>query len=206
MSLKRIVSKQSPPTPDAGCHETDELPAVDLRHLLREKPGLDAERFGQLAAFVGVGLAARAARLDLLPQRRQKVRVVPRLLHEVADAAPHRLDREIDAAPAGHDDHREQAVELLDARQQVDPFTPRGRVAGVVQIHQHQIERARLERVHRRVGRCHRVVLDALTLEKELQRVEQIGLIVRDQDPRRHVAGNRHAGAPQVHNLCHLVL
>ncbi len=116
------------------------------------------------------------------------MRVVPGLLHEVAHAAPHRFDREIHAGPARHDDDGEEPIERLDAREQIDALTARGRVARVIQIHQDEIERARLERAHRRVGRRHRVVLDALSLEQELQGIEQVGLIVRDQDPGCHVA------------------
>ena len=77
----------------------------------------------------------------------QEVRVVPRLLHEVAHAAPHRLDGEIHRAPAGHDDDRQQLVDAAWTRASRSmPFAARRRVAGVVQIHQQQIERAALRR------------------------------------------------------------
>ena len=108
VSLKRIVSKQSPPTPDAGCHETASSQPSICGTCCGSSRVWMRQRFGQLAPLGGVGLAPRAAGLDFLAQRREQVRVVPRLLHEVAHAAAHRLDGEIDAAPAGHDDHRQQ--------------------------------------------------------------------------------------------------
>ncbi len=43
--------------------------------------------------------AQRPSERDLRAQRRQQPRVVPRLLDEVARAAPHRLDGEVDAFP-----------------------------------------------------------------------------------------------------------
>ena len=106
LSRKRIASKQSPPTPEAGCHDAGEFPAVNLRDLLRQQALLDLERLGEIAALGRVVQAPRAAGGDLRTQRREQMRVVPRLLDEVAHAPPHRLDREIDAAPAGHDDDR----------------------------------------------------------------------------------------------------
>ena len=46
-----------------------------------------------------VAAAQRAAEGDLRAQGREQPRVVPRLLHEVARAAAHRLDGEVDACP-----------------------------------------------------------------------------------------------------------
>ena len=63
---------------------------------------------------------ARASLLDLGAQQRDQVLVVPRLLDEVADAAPHRLHGEIDRSPSGHHDDGERAVERLKPRQQID--------------------------------------------------------------------------------------
>jgi hypothetical protein len=133
------------------------------------------------------------------------MRVVPRLLDEIAHPAAHRFDREIDAAPPGHYDHRQQPIDLLHPREQIDPFAARRGVAGVIQIHQDQIERPRAQRRDRGVGRGHGVVLDPLPLEQETQRVEQVGLVVGDQDPRRHVTGNRsgHVVAADVQAACH---
>ena len=71
---------------------------------------------------------------------REEVGVVPRLLDEVADAAAHRLDREVHRAPPGHHDDRQQLIEVLDAGEEIDALAARRGVPGVVEIHQQQIE------------------------------------------------------------------
>jgi len=179
------------------------FPAVNLRNLLRQQPLLNAERLGQLAALRGILAPPRASRGDFASQRREQLAVVPRLLHEVADAPPHRFDGEIDAAPAGHDDDGQEPIVILHARQEVDPFAPRRRVAGVIEIHQDEIERARAQRRDRRLGRGDRVVFDPRAFEQETQRVQQVGLIVGDQDPRRRVAGDWHDRTAKFQSSCH---
>ena len=47
---------------------------------------------------------------------REQARVVPRLLDEVARAAAHRLDRDLDAAPRRHHDDRQRRIDRLNAR------------------------------------------------------------------------------------------
>ena len=59
--------------------------------------------------------AARPSSTSVRSSRSRSL-VVPRLLDEVAHAAPHRRNREIDRAPAGHHDDREQAIDRLDPR------------------------------------------------------------------------------------------
>ena len=60
----------------------------------------------------------RAAELHLRAQDGQQPRVLPRLLDEVARAAAHGLDRQVDAAPRGHHDDRHGSVELLQPREE----------------------------------------------------------------------------------------
>jgi hypothetical protein len=66
--------------------------------------------------------AQRAAQLDLRPDNREQPGVVPRLLHEVACAAPHRLDRHIHARPRGQDDDRKCRVFGVKPGQQIEPL------------------------------------------------------------------------------------
>ena len=61
--------------------------------------------------------------------------VIPRLRDEIARPEFHRLDREIDRRPGGHDHDRQRVIERLDARNDLETFLPRGGVAGVIQVH-----------------------------------------------------------------------
>ena len=98
-------------------------------------------------------------------------------------------------------------IDVLDARQQVDAFAARRRVARVIQVHQDEIERACLQRRDRRFGRGHRVDVDPLPFEQEFQRVEQVRLIVGDQDSRRAAGnGGDHLGLGIYQSACHWCL
>ena len=122
---------------------------------------------------------------------RQQPRVLPRLLHEVAGAAAHRFDRHFDAAPGGHDDDRQRRIVRAQLRQQVEPFLARGRVARVVEVHQHRVELVAVDRLENRRRRSGRLDPVALALEEQPQRLEDIRLIVRDQDARRSTVSDR---------------
>ena len=98
--------------------------------------GSGSRRRMRFSASRRCALPQRLPEGDLRAQRRQQARVLPGLLDEVARPAPHRLDGQIDAAPGRHDDDGQRGVDLLDPREQLQPFRPRGRVPGVVQVHQ----------------------------------------------------------------------
>ena len=188
-----------------GLPRHGELPAVDLRHLLRQQALLDLQRLRQ----------ARAARRRLRGGARGRLSISWRsvasrcaLSHgfctksrtprRIASTARSTLPQPVITITGS------SRSSCLHAREQIDALAPRGRVAGVVQIHQHEIERPRLERAQRRLGRGHGVVFDPLALEQQLQSVEQVGLIVRDQDPGCHVTGDGHAvGRAEVQSACH---
>ena len=61
----------------------------------------------------------RFRKLHLRPQHRQQSRVVPGLLDEVAGAAPHRLDRQIDATPRRHHHDGQSGIGRLNLREQI---------------------------------------------------------------------------------------
>jgi hypothetical protein len=109
----------------------------------------------------------RARVLHLLTQRLQQTRVLPRLLHEIANAATHRFDREIDRGPRGHDDDRQRRIERVDARDQVDAFAAARRVASVVEIHQHHVKLPLLDRFEHRRGRRNCLRLVAVVLQQQ---------------------------------------
>ncbi len=120
-----MASKQSPPTPDAGCHETatsqpSSAGIVDGRSLRWIRRASSSSRRSTAAC-------CRRARPASTSVRRivDQLRVVPWLLNEVAHAEAHGLDREVDRSPAGHDDDRELPIERLHARQQVDALAAR---------------------------------------------------------------------------------
>ena len=68
--------------------------------------------------------AQRAAQLDLRADDREQPGVVPGLLHEVARAPAHRLDRHVDARPCGQDDDGKRRIFGLQPREQIEPSCP----------------------------------------------------------------------------------
>ena len=129
--------------------------------------------------------AERARQLDLGAQLRQQARVVPRLLDVVAGPAPHRLHRAVHAAPRGHHDDGQVGIHRLELAQEVESFTPRRGVAGVVEVHQHCVEVAGVEARQDGRGRRRGLHLEALALEQQAERLEDVFLVVGDEDARR---------------------
>ena len=140
-----------------------------------------------------------ARELDLGADNREQPCVFPRLLHEVAGAAPHRLDRDFDAAPRGHDDHRQCRVVAAQLRQQIEPFLPRGRVARVVQIHQHHVVVVAVDGLENRRGGTRGLDSESLGLQQQTQCFEHGRLIVGDQHPRHRRLG------PDGHRLSTII-
>jgi hypothetical protein len=107
-----------------------------------ERPTLVAQR--PVLVLEPLPAAQRPRELGLGAQRGYEARVLPRLLHEVAGPAPHRLHREVDAPPGGHHDDGQARVEGLELRQEIRALAARGRVAGVVEVHEHDVRLPRL--------------------------------------------------------------
>ena len=108
-----------------------------------ERPSAMQRLVGQLEPAAA---AEGAAELDLRAHDGQQPLVVPRLLDEVAGAAAHRLDRDVDRAPGRHHDDRQRLVGGADAAQQVEPFLAGGGVAGVVEVDEDDVVVLQLER------------------------------------------------------------
>ena len=126
--------------------------------------------------------AQRAAQLDLRSDNREQPRVVPRLLHEVARAAAHRLDRDIDARPRGQHDDRQRRILGLQPREQVEPFLARRRIARVIQIDERGVEVRFGDGREHGGRRRHGLHLEPLALQEQLKGFENVALIVGKKD------------------------
>src|SRR5260370_19777509 len=85
-------------------------------------------------------------KIDLSPQNAQEPCVFPGLLQKVACATTHRFNRDFYAAPSSHHDDGEAAVDSLDSAKEVQSLLPGSCISSVVQVHQHGIEFAVLDR------------------------------------------------------------
>ena len=66
---------------------------------------------------------------------------------------PHCLDGKFDASPGGHNHDGQRRINTVNAPQQVQTFLARGRVARVVQIHEHHVKVIGFEQAHDSCGR-----------------------------------------------------
>jgi hypothetical protein len=164
--------------------------ALDERHHRRHRPRpRDHRRQLGLPGARGLGVEPvrrpqRPRQLELRVQRGEQPRVVPRLLQVVARAAPHRLDGALDRSPRRHHDDRQRRIDLAQAREQVHALLAGGGVARVVEIEQADVEVLGLaQRDHggRRRGGAH---LEAVGAREHAHRLEHVGLVIRDQQPR----------------------
>ena len=114
----------------------------------QQRPALVAQR--PVLGLEPLPAAERARQLGLRAQGGDEPGVLPRLLHEVAGPAAHRLDRDVDAPPRRHHHHRQRGVDRLEPRQEVHPLAARGRVARVVEVDEDDVELARLDGGERR--------------------------------------------------------
>ena len=132
----------------------------------------------------------RKARLrsTCVRKNRQDTRVVPGLAHEIARAPAHGFHGDVHRAPGGHHDNRERGIGRLDLRKQVEPLFARGRVPGVVEVHQDSVVFAIFDGLQYGCGRGHRVALVAFRLEQQPERLEDVRLIVGNENARGHGA------------------
>jgi transcriptional regulator CtsR len=109
--------------------------------------------------------------------------VLPGLLDEVTRAALDAFDGQVDVAPRRHHDHRKPRIELLDAGQQIEAFPAGGGVARVIQVDQHHIVVALVQRLHQQLRQSHAVHIDRLRLEQQLNCLQNMRLVVGNQNP-----------------------
>ncbi len=126
--------------------------------------------------------ARRAA--PVFADRGDETFVVPRLEDEVARAAPHCLDGQVDGPPGGHDDDGEGRVQGSRIGEQVETLFARGDVAGVVEVDEDGVESALPDRSHDISRRTRRLRSHPLDLEQQPRRGDDPGLIVGDEHSR----------------------
>src|SRR5205823_9916164 len=122
--------------------------------------------------------------LDLYAERGEKAAIVPRLFDVVARAAPHRLDRAVDAAPRRHHDDRRWAVQGLDARQEIETLRAGRGVAGLVHVHEQRVEVARFDGAEHRARGGGGLYVEALAFQEQFQGFQDISLIIGDKETR----------------------
>ena len=81
-----------------------------------------------------LGATLELEEFDLSAEDGEEARVLPGLLDEVAGAAAHGFDGEVEVGPGGHDDDGEMGVALADGGDEVEAFAAGGGVAGVVEV------------------------------------------------------------------------
>ncbi len=118
--------------------------------------------------------------------------VLPGLLDEVAGALAHRLDRQADARPGRHHHHGERIVDRAQAAEEVQALLAGGRVPGVVEVHEDDVELAAGDRLHDFHRRGGGLGLVAFGLEQQPQGLTDLALVVGDQGAR--LAGQGGAG------------
>ena len=182
---------------DGGVGGADALDQVqDGLH----RPGLGHEGGKPFPAKQGVlGLEPKRpahgrGELQLGTQRGQQPDVLPGLLDEVLRPPAHRLDRQLDAPPGGHDHDGDGRRHLLEPLQEVQPLAARGRVAAVVHVDEDEIRRLGLhggERGCRCPGGVH---LEAFRLEQQAKALPDVGLVVGDEDACGQAGSIDHGG------------
>ena len=92
-------------------------------------------------------------------------------MDEVARAAAHCFDGQFDIGPGGHHDDRQRGVERLNAGEQIQTLLARGRVPGVIQVHQHDVELALVQRGQDFGGRILRFGPVTFSFQQKTQRL-----------------------------------
>ncbi len=147
------------------------------------RPVLRAQK--TILGFQTLGPPHSAVKINLRADNAEQALIVPRLLNEVAGAAAHGFNGQFHAAPRGHHDDGQLAVNTLNLQQQVNSLLPRCRVPMVVQVHQHQIELARLQRFNHSKRIADSLSRIAFRFQQQAQSFADIGLIIGDKDPDR---------------------
>ena len=130
-----------------------------------------------MAASVG------STEFDLRRDGLHEALVVPGFLYVVLCTAAHGLNGPLDAAPPGHDDHRQRGIGRVKLREQIEALASRRGIARVVQVDQHAI---RIEAFHGFKGglwRPHAFGLEAGALEQQSQGLHDVRVIVSKQNP-----------------------
>ncbi len=120
--------------------------------------------------------------LDLVAQDGEQAGVVPGLLDEVVGTAAHGLDDEFDVGIRGHDDDGNLSIVLADGGDETEALDPGGGVAGVVEVEQESVEFSGGEALEQECGRARGGEVKAFRPQKEIERLQNVRLIVAHQD------------------------
>ena len=108
-------------------------------------------------------------------------------MNKVARAPAHGFDGQFHISPGGHHDNGKVAVGSDNLGEQVKTFLPRGCVARVVQVDQNGVIGLGGERFPNLDRRFDAIYAVSVGMEQQLQRFENVLLIVGREDPRRMV-------------------
>ena len=159
------------------------LAARDLGKRRRQQRALDPLRMFELARGVRVGFPARSRLIEFAAHGLRERGVLPRFVDEGPRASAHRFDRCFDAAPTSHDNYRQQTIALVDLAEEFETFTPRRRIAGVIQIHEEQVVVPDAQSIAHFLDRAGGVGLEARTAQQQAKRGDHVGLVRRQSAP-----------------------
>src|ERR1044071_2462992 len=123
-----------------------------------------------------------AAEIDLVADDGGEAGIVPGFLDEVAGPAAHGFNGQFDICPSGHHHHRQGIVQGPDASQKIQTFLAGGGVAGIIEVHQHDVELAILDRGQDLGGRLDRLGTVTFAFEEEPQGLQNIDLVVGNEN------------------------
>ena len=114
---------------------------------------------------------------------------------------PHGIHRQFHAAPGRHDHHGQGIVTTAHLLEQLETFLPRSGVAGVIQVHQQQVPGTSAQLIEDS-DRCGDELQRVVVLrQKKAKRLENVGLIVGNQNPRTRIPRTMRIQAPSLATL-----
>src|SRR5260221_2920630 len=137
-----------------------------------------------ILGFQAPALAKRPSQFDGRPERSYESGILPRLLYEVARTEAHGLHGEVDTPPCRHHHDGQEIVVGTQALEEIEAFRPRGRIAGVIEIDEHDVEDARANGAVDGRGRRGLLNGEAFVLQEETECLHHVGLIVSDENAR----------------------
>src|ERR1035438_3407915 len=132
--------------------------------------------------FELTGATQSMMQLGVNANERDQALILPRLLDEVACAALDGFDGQVNVAPGGHDDDWNARIHLVDAGEEIEAFLAGGGVARVVKVDEYDVVVVLADRIEEQLWRANTADVDALRGQKQLDSLENVGLIVGDQN------------------------